>query len=265
MASPTHILIVDDEPGVRRLLRKLLETEEFEISCAANGSEMWKCLGTGTVDLITLDLNLKDEDGLELAREIRSQRNIPIIMITGRTDPIDRALGLEAGADDYIIKPFHVREVLARIKLVMGRYKHPIEPLPSGSKSESISNTYVFNGLIADIKRRELRNHDGTRRLLTAAEFELLCLFLRNPNRVLSRDELFRALYDQDWSPDDRRVDSLVSRLRSRIEASGNAQQFVKSVRGVGYIFTGKVSYSGGYESAEQPTDGAHRDGSRVR
>jgi len=237
-----HILVVDDEPGVRDLLRDCLEIEGFSVSEAASGSEMTARLDQGQVDLITLDLNLGGENGFDLVREIRTTQNIPIVMITGKGDTIDRVIGLELGADDYIAKPFQLREVVARIRAVLRRYDNSGDARNKQAASEHVADErYSFGAYALSIPHRRLSLDDGTIRDLTTSEFDLLAAFVRRPNRVLSRDNIMDLLKGHDWSPMDRSIDALIVRLRRKIELNPSSPQFIKTVRGVGYVFAGDV------------------------
>jgi len=239
-----HILIVDDEPEVRLLLRRCLEREAYSISEAANGDEMFARLDQEDIDLVTLDLALGGEDGLDLARRIRSRRNVPIIMISGKGDTIDRVVGLELGADDYIAKPFHLREVLARVRAVMRRYAvtaPETEPAAAPSPDEKAAQRCRFDGWLLDKSRREVTRADGALCELTTAEFNLLEIFVDRPGRVMSRDNIMDLLKGIGWSPVDRTVDNLVARLRKKLEADPNAPRLIKTVRGIGYVFTPEV------------------------
>lgn len=229
-----HILIVDDDPEVRATLRAALDPEGFRISEAESGAEMLAAVGATNFDLITLDLNLNGEDGLRLAREVRSRSNVPIVMITGKGDTIDRVVGLEVGADDYIGKPFHVREVLARIRAVLRRYQH--EPERVGSAAGASEERYALEGWALDVSRRELAAPSGQLCDLTTAEFELLTILVRRPGRVLSRDAIMDLLKGQNWSPLDRTIDGLVARLRRKLEPDNERPRIIKTVRGVGYV-----------------------------
>ena len=187
---------------------------------------------------MTLDLKLGGENGLEVARRIRAERNVPIVMITGKGDPIDRIVGLELGADDYIAKPFHVREVLARIRAVLRRYEHVAErPAPAQPANERLK----FDGWLLDLDRRELKSEAGTVQDLTTAEFNMLAMFAQRPTRVLSRDNIMDMLKGHDWSPFDRSIDALIVRLRRKIEVQPEAPRLIKTVRGVGYVFAAEV------------------------
>jgi len=235
------ILVVDDEPSVRSLLRDCFELDGYQVVEAADGRELAKRLAEAPVQLVTLDLNLGGENGLELARQIRASRNVPIVMITGKGDTIDRVVGLELGADDYITKPFHVREVLARVRAVLRRYESSAaaQPPPSGGASDS--ERFSFDGWTLDIARRELKSDTGDMLALTTAEFNMLDMFLRRPSRVLSRDNIMDLLKGHEWSPLDRSIDSLVVRLRRKIEPAPEAPRLIKTVRGVGYVFAAEV------------------------
>ena len=239
-ADQMRILIVDDEPEVRTLLRAGLEGEGFAVVEAADGRQAMSLIASRLpIDLVTLDLNLGGEDGLKVARELRAAKNTPMIMITGKGDAIDRVVGLELGADDYIPKPFLMREVIARIRAVLRRYTGGVDA--RSISPDSASERYGFDGWVVDPLRREVRAPDGTARELTTAEFNLLALFLQKPGRVLSRDELMDLLKGHDWTPMDRSIDALVARLRKKLEPDSERPQFVKTVRGIGYVFAGDV------------------------
>jgi len=232
------ILIVDDEPQVRELLRTGLEGEGFSVLEASDGRQAMDLIERNPVSLVTLDLKLGGEDGLKVARELRAARNTPIIMITGKGDAIDRIVGLELGADDYIPKPFLMREVVARVRAVLRRYVGGTAPSAAAPEG---GVCYGFDGWIVDMPRREVRDPAGAVRDLTTAEFNLLALFLQRPGRVLSRDELMDLLKGHDWTPLDRSIDALVARLRKKLEPESERPMLVKTVRGVGYVFAGNV------------------------
>lgn len=235
-----RILVVDDEVQIQTLLRNLLEREGYAVGIASSGAEIASCLAKEPYSLVTLDLNLGGEDGLALAREIRSTRDIPIIMITAKDSEIDRVVGLELGADDYIVKPFNIREVLARIRAVLRRYE-PIAPAASSAAAPARHECYRFADKVLDLTSRELRCDAAGPVELTTAEFNLLELFLRRPARVLSRDAIMDLLKGRDWSPLDRSIDTLVGRLRKKIEPDSEAPVHIKTVRGVGYVFATDV------------------------
>jgi DNA-binding response OmpR family regulator len=233
-----HILVVDDDPKVRTLLRRCFEGEGFSVSEAKDGAELRACIERQPVTLITLDLNLGRENGLDLAREIRKERNIPIIMLTGKGDAIDRIVGLELGADDYLAKPFELRELVARVRAVLRRTSAAEQPAPSRQR-------YAFEGWIFDLDRRSLERESGEVQDLTTSEFNLLEAFVKRPHRALSRDEIMDLLKGHDWSPLDRSIDNLVARLRKKIEEDPDRPRLIKTVRGVGYTFTADVKRNG--------------------
>lgn len=233
------ILVVDDEEPVRALLRDCFELEGYKVEQAGDADAAMSALDVTPVQLVTLDLNLGGDNGLELARRIRARCNVPIVMITGKGDTIDRVVGLELGADDYIAKPFHVREVLARVRAVLRRYEvgGPAEaPAPI-----SAGETWVFDGWRLDVGKRQLTSATGEPRELTTAEFDMLLMFVRRPSRVLSRDNIMDLLKGNEWSPLDRSIDTLVARLRRKVEDTPDAPRLIKTVRGVGYVFAAEA------------------------
>jgi DNA-binding response OmpR family regulator len=237
MASTNvQILVVDDEAEIRTVLRKCFEREGFQVLEARNGAELRSSIDQHPIGLITLDLTLGGEDGLELAREIRARCNVPIVMISGKGDTIDRVVGLELGADDYITKPFQLREVLARVRAVLRRYAPTEPPVVQGA---SAHERYGFDDMVLDVTGRELaRGSPGVVQELTTAEFNLLEIFVKRPHRVLSRDNIMDLLKGHEWSPVDRSIDALVGRLRKKIEPDPDHPRLIKTVRGVGYAFT---------------------------
>jgi DNA-binding response OmpR family regulator len=228
-----HILIVDDDLEIRATLRAALVPEGYVVTEAGDGAEMMAAVNAAVPHLITLDLKLNGEDGLKLARDVRMRSNVPIIIITAKGDTIDRVVGLELGADDYIVKPFHVREVLARIRAVLRRYEH--EPEQASHACGDPLERYEFEGWVLDMSRRELKAPSAEMCNLTTAEFELLAILVKRPGRVLSRDNIMDLLKGQDWSPLDRTIDGLVARLRRKIEPASERPRLIKTVRGVGY------------------------------
>ena len=205
---------------------------------AVTGRDVDDCLAANSIDLITLDLNLGEDDGLDIARAIRTTSDVPIIMVSGKGELIDRVVGLELGADDYIAKPFHVREVLARVRSVLRRSDSG--PSASQPAENSSPNRLAFNGWTVDFDRLELQRGDDPCDI-TTGELRLLEVFLKNPNRVLSRDRLMDLLKGHDWTPLDRSIDNQVSRLRKKIEDDPANPQLIRTVRGAGYKFTGDV------------------------
>jgi two-component system, OmpR family, response regulator len=234
-----HILIVDDEPRVRTLLRRCFEAEGFTVCEAENGAQLRAELAQREVTLITLDLSLGSENGLDLAREIRREHSVPIIMLTGRGDTIDRVVGLEVGADDYLAKPFELRELIARVRAVLRRTEG------GQRRPSSPSQSYQFEGWIFDLGRRSLTRESGESQDLTTSEFNLLEAFVKRPHRVLSRDDIMDLLKGQDWSPLDRSIDNLIARLRKKIETDAEHPRLIKTVRGAGYVFAADVRRRG--------------------
>jgi DNA-binding response OmpR family regulator len=227
----TCILVVDDEPEVRKGLVAGLSSEGWEVVEACDRKSMFGVLRENAVDLVTLDIDLAGENGFDLARQLRSERNLPILMISGLHEPFDRVRGLESGADDYIIKPFHIREVVIKIEKTLALYQKTVEP----------ASKVLFDHSEMDFKRKIARHLDGSPLELTHMEMQLLELFLAHPGRVLSRDDISNALYGHDWSPYDRSIDGHVARLRKKIEPPGDEPTLIRSVRGVGYVFSGEV------------------------
>tara|TARA_R110002094_G_scaffold89971_7_gene92653 strand:- start:1591 stop:2370 length:780 start_codon:yes stop_codon:yes gene_type:complete len=241
------ILVVEDDAKVRDLLRNVLEGEGYAVCEAKTAAEVLDTLRSHSISLITLDIHLGSENGLDIAKKLRAISSVPIIMVTGKDDVIDRVVGLELGADDYITKPFHVREVIARIKSVLRRSTG----LETGSdragnsaseKAEAEKSVhYVFDGLIAVPDRLELVDRQGQDCGLTGGDFRLLSVFLERPKRVLSRDQLMDFTGGQGWSPLDRTIDNQIARLRKKIERDPSQPKLIKTVRGVGYTFASDV------------------------
>ena len=241
MADKPHILIVDDDVRIRQMLSRYLEEEGFRTSGADSGAAMRACLEKTKVDLILLDLVLPGEDGLQLARDVRTRSNVGIIMVTGRADLVDTVVGLEVGADDYVAKPFHLREVLARIKSVLRRLQPASQAAPQTASETDIGELIWFDGWCLDLGRRELKSPDGIAIPLTTGEFDLLVTFVKHPGRVLDRDILMDETRGRQWEAFDRAIDAQVARLRRKIEPDPKNPTLIKSVRGVGYVFTGKI------------------------
>ncbi len=237
-----QILVVDDEPEVCSVLRRGLEGEGYAVSEAGNVAELMQRLEQEPlVSLITLDLALGAEDGLLLARKIRASRNVPIIMITGRDQPLDRVIGLEHGADDYIVKPFLIREVLMRVHRVLRLYELEGGTTEGLTGPDRLDERFDFDAGTLDTGQCEVTTTHGTTIGLTTAERDILVLFLRNPARVLSRDELALMLTGREWSPTSRLIDGHIARLRKKIEPSIEKPTLIKTVWRVGYSFVGKV------------------------
>lgn len=246
MADQT-ILVVDDDQKIRTLLRNVLEDEGFVVREAQHASAVLELVKSQEIDLITLDIHLGSENGFEIAKEIRNFSAVPIIMVTGKDDVIDRVVGLELGADDYITKPFHIREIVARIRTVLRRAAPlPVEPSAgpqdgAGQGQGEQSAHYIFDGLVAVPDRFELVDRDGQDCGLTSGDFKLLSIFLERPKRILSRDQLMDLTGGVEWSPLDRTIDNQIARLRKKIERDPSQPRLIKTVRGVGYTFASDV------------------------
>lgn len=234
--SQTQLLIVEDDAETRDLLAHYLERENFRVITARNGQSIDRILSEHRVHLIVLDLMLPGEDGLSICRRIRAKSAIPIIILTAKGEEIERIIGIEMGADDYMGKPFNPRELVARIKAVLWRSRQVYKDT-FGAAEESL----VFDGWSLNLSRREVLAPDGSRVDLTSGEFDLLLAFASNPGRVLSRDQLLDLTQGRTLDPFDRSVDVQVSRLRQKLERDPRKPELIKTVRGTGYIFTPAV------------------------
>ncbi len=230
--STSLVLVVDDDPGIRRLLTRYLTEQGYQTAAVGDGKGMDQWLQDNQPDLIILDLMLPGEDGLSLTRKIRATGNTPIIMLTARGEEVDRIVGLEMGADDYLAKPFNPRELLARIRAVLRRGAAPAEA------SSSPADTLIrFGDFTLNIASMELL-HRENKVALTTGEIELLVVLAQNPERVLSRDQLMDKLSGGVREPFDRSIDVRITRLRSKIEKKPSAPQFIHTVWGKGYRFS---------------------------
>ena len=233
------LLIVDDDPGLRELLHDYLTSQGYEVEAVSDGVAMEQALQLNTFQLVILDLMLPGEDGLSLARKLRVRSNLPIIMLSARGDDVDRIIGLEVGADDYLTKPFNPRELLARIRAVLRRNDEP--QLKVGIQEAGIMHR--FGNFQLDVNARSLIK-EGVEVVLTTGEFNLLRIFVEHPSRVLNRDQLMDLMKGYERSPFDRSIDVRVTRLRRKIETDPAAPQYVRTVWGEGYLFApaGKVA-----------------------
>ena len=236
MSPAPHVLIVDDEPGIGELIRNYLGRHGFRVSVAADGGQMREQMARDKVDLVLLDLGLPGEDGLTLTRYIRSHSNVGVIIVTGSGESVDRIVSLELGADDFVSKPFDLRELLARVRSVLRRSTQAAE-LPSTAPPAEVR----FASWRLDTQSRRLFTEDGHEVLLTTGEYDLLLVFAENPNKVLSRDQLLQATRHRDAAPFDRAIDMQITRLRRKIERDADKPVLIKAVRGAGYIFTATV------------------------
>jgi two-component system OmpR family response regulator len=231
MDSIDHILVVDDDAEIRGLLGEYLRKNGCKATIAADGKEMRAALARGKIDLIVLDLMLPGEDGLALCRKLRADLDTPVIMLTARGEETDRIVGLEIGADDYLAKPFSPRELLARIKSVLRRYRS----VPRSLRTQD-ARSIVFAGWRLDTVARHLVSRDGVVTALSGAEFRMLRIFLDHPNHVLSRDQLMLLTHGREAEPFDRSIDNQVSRLRHRLADDPAEPAIIKTVRGEGYV-----------------------------
>lgn len=219
------------------MLSRYFEEEGYRVTLAGDGGEMRDCLDKQSIDIILLDLVLPGEDGLTLARDLRARSDVPIIMLTGRDDFVDRVVGLEVGADDYIAKPFHLREVLARVRGILRRRQ------PQASATVDLApEVYSFEGLRLDTARRQLTSDDGNEILLTTGEFDMLCILVKHAGRVLQRELLMDLTRGRNLEAFDRTIDAQIARLRRKIERDVSQPALIKSVRGVGYVFCARAT-----------------------
>jgi two-component system OmpR family response regulator len=235
MSDANHIAILDDDPEIRSLLEQNLRSSGFEVSTASSGRDLKTILEHQTIDLVVLDLMLPGEDGLTICRELRTDSNIPIIMLTAMTHEADRIIGLEMGADDYLTKPFSPRELVARIKATLRR-----QGMVS-AQSEDRKRVATFEGWKLDVVRRELRDPEDVLVDLTSGEFDLLAALIDRPNRLMTRDLLLDITKGRQADVFDRSIDITISRLRQKIEDDPKNPQFIKTVRGKGYIFSAEI------------------------
>lgn len=240
------ILVVDDDPHIRLLLHSCFKTEGYTVLEAGNADEVDGHLNENKVDLVTLDLNLGAENGLDLAEDLRMHFNIPFIIVTGKGDVIDRVVGLELGADDYVSKPFHVRELLARVRSVIRRSAvRAADPANrnGGVGGERRANVFCFSDWKADLTTFALvKNGSDLSQSLTTNDFKLLAIFLKCPKQVLSRDQITDRMNGHAWTPPDRTIDNQVARLRKKIESDPADPKIIKTVRGVGYVMAVDVT-----------------------
>jgi two-component system, OmpR family, response regulator len=231
-----RILIVDDDEDIRKLLEEYLRKNGFDAQAVADGPAMREALVAKPVSLVVLDLMLPGEDGLSLCRQLRARSQVPVLMLTAKGDPVDRIIGLETGADDYLAKPFDPRELLARIRSILRRAK----ALPADTEI-NVPESFSFSGWRLDTRERNLRAPDGVVVPLSGAEYRLLLIFLQNPNAVLSRDQLSNFTFGRDADPLDRTIDMQVSRLRERLRDEAREPAVIKTVRGKGYVLAVRV------------------------
>jgi DNA-binding response OmpR family regulator len=235
--SAALLLVVDDDPVIRGLIGDTFAGSAWQVCEAATAASAREVLESTRPALVILDVGLPGEDGLSLARHIRETLDIPIIMVSGAGESIDRIIGLEVGADDYIAKPFNPRELVARVKSVLRRYR-PGEDSPGAVAADGPA----LAGLKLDRAGRRLESAEGRDIVLTRMEFDLLCAFVDAPGRVLSRDQLLNATQNRDWDPFDRSIDIRVARLRRKLNPETGEPPLIRTVRGIGYMLVPRKS-----------------------
>jgi two-component system phosphate regulon response regulator OmpR len=230
------VLVVDDDPLICDLLRDYLAEHGYEVRTAGDCSAARALLAVEVPQLVLLDVGLPGEDGLSLARHLRENYDLGIIMLSGAGDTVDRIVGLEVGADDYLAKPFDLRELRARLKSVLRRYQREGEA-PASSPPAEASRRVSFGLCTLDLDTCLLQDASGTEVPITRAEFELLRVFAERPNRPLSREQLFSLAQNRDWDPMDRSIDIRIARLRKKIEPDPEHPRILRTVRGLGYMY----------------------------
>jgi DNA-binding response OmpR family regulator len=230
-----RVVIVDDEPELCAMVAEYLNRYDFAVATAAGGADLDAIIAHGMPDLVILDVNMPGENGFAIARRLRAKSDVPVLMLTEANDVVDRVVGLELGADDYVPKPFHLRELRARIDAVLRRagHAHAVPPAATANSPASVR----IGEFSLDLDARRLSRANGEEIELTATEFDLLAAFARNPNRVLTRDRLLDLAHTHDTEPFDRSIDVRIVRLRHKIERDPSKPQLIKTVRGVGYMF----------------------------
>jgi DNA-binding response OmpR family regulator len=243
MKARTRLLVVDDDTHVRAMLREYLEGHDFEVAEAGSGVQMREQLERAPADAVLLDIRLPGEDGLVLARYLREHYDLGLIMVTASGDVVDRVVGLELGADDYISKPFDLRELLARLKSVLRRLspKTGAKDAPAAgapAQRQQAPRRQRFGRCEIDLESRRMFDGDGSEVAITAMEFDLLAAFLANPNRVLSRDQLLLQTRHREWEPFDRSIDIRIGRLRRKVEPDPSGEpRCIRTVRNAGYMY----------------------------
>jgi two-component system aerobic respiration control protein ArcA len=233
MQTP-NILIVEDEIVTRTTLKSLFEAEGYNVFEAENGSEMHDFFENNNINLVIMDINLPGKNGLILAREVRNRKNVGLIFLTGRDNDVDRILGLEIGADDYLTKPFNPRELTIRARNLLSRTNNAAE-------DDDLPSKVKFNGWTLDGDSRSLISHDGTEFRLPRSEFRALHLFLSNPGKILTREQLIMEMTGRELRPNDRTVDVTIRRIRKHFESEPNDEELIVTIHGEGYRFCGAV------------------------
>jgi len=239
VSAPTHIAVLDDEVDITQLLAGYLQAQGFRVTQLHSGAALMDTMRQDAPALVLLDLGLPGEDGFSIARQLREHWHCGLVIVTGRGDAVDKVVGLEVGADDYVTKPFDLRELLARIKAVLRRLA---PPQPSPAAAPAARQRLRFAGWVLDLGARRLSDAQGQDVALTSGEFDLLCTFAQHPGRVLSRDFLLEVTRGREAAPFDRTIDVQVGRLRKKLEPDAMEPQIIKSVRGAGYILVPTVA-----------------------
>ena len=240
MSAMPHLLVVDDDEDILSLLTKFFQKHGYPVTVAGDGLSMFKALASDPIDIVILDLMLPGEDGLSLCGRLRATSKLPVIMLTAMADHTDRVVGLELGADDYVVKPFDARELLARVKAVLRRTSERDSAETQAAPKEDRA-LVSFAGWKLDLGRRELRSAEDALVLLSAGEFDLLLAFVEHPQRVLTRDQLMDYARGQSHLAYDRSIDVQVSRLRHKLEEDPKNPELIKTVRNGGYLFSAPV------------------------
>ena len=229
-----HVFVVDDEPAAREMVGDYLKMHGYRVTLCDGGASLRKCLRQGDPDLIVLDLNMPEEDGLSIVRDLKSRSSVPVIMLTATASPIDRVVGLELGADDYIAKPCELRELVARVRSVLRRSA----AAASGAGGPPRTEPVRFGTKWLDFEARVLRDEGGIEHPLTTSEFNLLKAFAEHPRRVLTRERLLDLANARDPDAFDRAIDVRITRIRKKVEPDPNRPRIIKTVRGAGYVFS---------------------------
>ncbi|MEQ9059306.1 MAG: response regulator [Gammaproteobacteria bacterium] len=241
VAERATVLIADDDEDIRELLEDYLGDQGYAVLLAASGAELRELLATQVPDVVLLDVAMPGEDGLSLARFLREQFDIGIIMVSGAGETVDRIIGLEVGADDYLAKPFDLRELRARLKSVVRRYQRAADAgnaIPAAAETGTVNGARVpFGAVLLDLDACQAWDASGAEVALTAAEFELLKVFVERPNRPLSRDQLMNLTQNRDWDPFDRSIDIRIARLRKKVEPDPDKPRVIRTRRGLGYMY----------------------------
>ena len=238
--QPAHLLVVDDDEEIARLLARYFGAHGFRVSSVGDGAQMRRLLAAEAVDIVMLDLGLPGEDGLALTRYLHEHWHGPVIIVTGRGETVDRVVGLELGADDYVAKPFDLRELLARVRSVLRRAGERA-PAANAPAAAAQPPRHAFEGYLLDARSHTLHGPDGGDVPLTTGEFALLRVFVEHAGQVLTRDQLMSRLHGRDAGPFDRSIDVQIGRLRRKIETDPAQPKIIKSIRGAGYLFAPQV------------------------